>query len=129
MVTVFSQMENNDSPQYRYDKTAVESVIKFADGTFNFFPYSVYRRKTNIRHTDEQVGEEHKEENKSLQSEEIPELEYDLKLGITVFIGKDECEITTITADRVEFFDGAEEVENEDKDFNVPTRDDDRDER
>ena len=28
-----------------------------------------------------------------------------------------------------ELVDGAEEVENEDKDLNVPTRDDDRDER
>ena len=101
MVELFSQIPKDDSPRYRYDKNAIESVTKFADGTYNLFPFSVYRRKHTIKREEPKIFEETNEE-----VSEAPESEYDLKLGTTVCIGKDECEITTITADRVELFNG-----------------------
>ena len=37
---------------------------------------------------------------------EMPEIEYDLHLGVTVHIGKDECDILSLSGDTVELFDG-----------------------
>ena len=38
--------------------------------------------------------------------EELPDTEYDLHLGVTVHIGKDEYEILSLAGDKVELFDG-----------------------
>ena len=106
MIRLFAQMEKTNTPQYRYDQTAVESVIKFADGNYNLFPNSVYRRKRSIKRDEPQIEEERTVEETPVKSSEAPVSEYDFKLGTTVYIGKTECEITTITAERVELFDG-----------------------
>lgn len=41
-----------------------------------------------------------------LTDETFPESEYELHLGTTVYIGKDECEIVSLSKDKVELFDG-----------------------
>ena len=62
MVELFSQIPKDDSPRYRYDKNAIESVTKFADGTYNLFPFSVYRRKHTIKREEPKIFEETNEE-------------------------------------------------------------------
>ena len=91
---------------YERDKQALEDVKNYLAGKFNIFPNSPYRLKTPFapdKAEPAQVPVMH--ENETVE-ENMPDTEYDLKLGMTVYIGKDEMEILSLAGDKVELFDG-----------------------
>ena len=98
--------DDHASESYERDKQALEDVKNYLTGKFNIFPNSPYRLKTPFapdKAEPAQVPAMH--ENEPVE-ENMPDTEYDLKLGTTVYIGKDEMEILSLAGDTVELFDG-----------------------
>jgi N12 class adenine-specific DNA methylase/adenine-specific DNA methylase len=110
MQTVFESLipggDDYARENYERDKQALEDVKSYLAGKFNIFPNSPYRLKTPFapeKAEPTQVPAMH--ENEPVE-ENLPDTEYDLKLGMTVYIGKDEMEILSLAGDKVELFDG-----------------------
>ncbi len=95
-----------DSRNYEEDKKHFAIVKDYRAGRYNLFPNSPYRRKTPFKALEAEVKQEPVEERKTPTEDDIPPSEYDFHLGTTVYIGTDECEITSIDSERVELFDG-----------------------
>ena len=110
MQTVFESLipggDDYARENYERDKQALADVKNYLAGKFNIFPNSPYRLKTPFapnKAEPAQVPAVH--ENEPVE-ENMPDTEYDLKLGMTVYIGKDEMEILSLAGDKVELFDG-----------------------
>ena len=107
MMQAAFDMEMPENRWYDHHKEQLETVKSFSRGEYNLFPNSYYRRTPSVSLSEKyrQQTAEKEEANTSLISE-IPESEYDLRLGTHVYIGKDGCDITSISKDMVELFDG-----------------------
>ena len=103
MQSVFDT-EMPSSHRYEYDKKALETVKKFADGKYDLFPHSHFRKKTSIAPSPV-VAEQEPEQPKA--DIDLSDTGYDLSLGTWVHIGKDEMQIESITDDTVALFDGS----------------------
>lgn len=106
MQGTFETMSPEDH-KYEENKKELENVKAYAEGTFNLFPGSPYRKKTPFApEKQEEVKKPTVVVVKEPTEEEIPESEYKLHLGTTVNIGKDECDILSLSKDKVELFNG-----------------------
>ena len=103
MQSVFDS-EMPSSHRYEYDKKALETVKKYADGKYDLFPHSHFRKKTSIAPSPV-VAEQEPEQPKV--DIDLSDTGYDLSLGTWVHIGKDEMQIESITDDTVALFDGS----------------------
>lgn len=103
MQSVFDS-EMPSSHRYEYDKKALETVKKFADGKYDLFPHSHFRKKASIVPSPV-VAEQEPEEPKV--DIDLSDTGYDLSLGTWVHIGKDEMQIESISDDTVALFDGS----------------------
>ncbi len=103
MQSVFDS-EMPSSHRYEYDKKALETVKKYADGKYDLFPHSHFRKKTSIAPSPV-VAEQEPEQPKV--DIDLSATGYDLSLGTWVHIGKDEMQIESITDDTVALFDGS----------------------
>lgn len=103
MQSVFDS-EMPSSHRYEYDKKALETVKKFADGKYDLFPHSHFRKKTSISPSPVVVEQEPEEPKADI---DLSDTGYDLSLGTWVHIGKDEMQIESITDDMVALFDGS----------------------
>ena len=109
IVGMMQQAFENEQPgerEYDNDKQLFEDVKGYSEGTFNLFPHSPYRKKTPFAPEKKVVEQEPTPEVEKPTEKEMPEIEYDLHLGVTVHIGKDECDILSLSGDTVELFDG-----------------------
>ena len=109
IVAMMQQTFENEQPgdrEYDNDKQLLEDVKGYSEGTFNLFPHSPYRKKTPFAPEKKVVEQEPTPEVEKPTEKEMPEIEYDLHLGVTVHIGKDECDILSLSGDTVELFDG-----------------------
>ena len=109
IVGMMQQAFENEQPgerEYDNDKQLLEDVKGYSEGTFNLFPHSPYRKKTPFAPEKKVVEQEPTPEVEKPTEKEMPEIEYDLHLGVTVHIGKDECDILSLSGDTVELFDG-----------------------
>ena len=109
IVAMMQQTFENEQPgdrEYDNDKQLLEDVKGYSEGTFNMFPHSPYRKKTPFAPEKKVVEQEPTPEVEKPTEKEMPEIEYDLHLGVTVHIGKDECDILSLSGDTVELFDG-----------------------
>ena len=95
-----------DSRDYELNVKRLENVKAYQMGRFNLFPGSPYRKRTPPKAVEAEVNAEPVEERKAPSEDDIPPSEYEFHLGTTVYIGKDECEITSIDSERVELFNG-----------------------
>jgi hypothetical protein len=100
------EKESPTEHQYEKNKQRLENVKAYAEGTFNLFPGSPYRKKTPFAPEKQEVVQEPVKEVEAPTEEEILESEYKLHLGTTVYIGKDECDILSLSKDKVELFNG-----------------------
>ena len=91
---------------YNRDKQTLDTVKDYSEGRYNLFPGSPYRKKTPFAPEKKEVVQEPVAEVNEPIIEELPDTEYDLHLGVTVHIGKDEYEILSLAGDKVELFDG-----------------------
>ena len=91
---------------YNRDKQILDIVKDYSEGRYNLFPGSPYRKKTPFAPEKKEVVQEPVIEENEPIIEELPDTEYDLHLGVTVHIGKDEYEILSLAGDKVELFDG-----------------------
>ena len=91
---------------YNRDKQILDTVKDYSEGRYNLFPGSPYRKKTPFAPEKKEVVQEPTAEVNEPIIEELPDTEYDLHLGVTVHIGKDEYEILSFAGDKVELFDG-----------------------
>ena len=91
---------------YNRDKQILDTVKDYSEGRYNLFPGSPYRKKTPFAPEKKEVVQEPVIEENEPIIEELPDTEYDLHLGVTVHIGKDEYEILSLAGDKVELFDG-----------------------
>ena len=109
IVAMMQQTFENEQPgdrEYDNDKQLLEDVKGYSEGTFNLFPHSPYRKKTPFAPEKKVVEQEPTPEVEKPTEKEMPEIEYDLHLGVTVHIGKDECDVLSLSGDTVELFDG-----------------------
>ena len=106
MMQVVQETRTPESRDYELNVKRFENVKAYQAGKFNLFPGSPYRRKTPLKPIETEVKQEPTEERKAPSEDDIPPSEYEFHLGTTVYIGKDECEITSIDSERVELFDG-----------------------
>ena len=103
MQTVFETL-TPESKDYSLDKERLSAVKAYGNGKYNLFPNSPYRKKHPFAPQKEEkiiVPELEGEHERK-----IPESEYNLVLGTTVYIGKDECDIMSLSEDGVELFNG-----------------------
>jgi len=91
---------------YKKDKDILDIVKDYSVGKYNLFPGSPYRKKTPFAPEKAQVEQEPAEVVNESHKEEIPDTEYDLHLGVTVHMGKDEYDILSLADGKVELFDG-----------------------
>ena len=91
---------------YNRDKQTLDTVKDYSEGKYNLFPGSPYRKKTPFAPEKKEAVQEPVAEVNEPIIEELPDTEYDLHLGVTVHIGKDEYEILSLAGDKVELFDG-----------------------
>ena len=91
---------------YNRDKQILDTVKDYSEGKYNLFPGSPYRKKPPFAPEKKEVVQEPVAEVNEPIIEELPDTEYDLHLGVTVHIGKDEYEILSLAGDKVELFDG-----------------------
>ena len=103
MQSVFDS-EMPSSHRYEYDKKALETVKRFADGKYDLFPHSHFRKKASIAPSPV-VAEQEPEEPKV--DFDLSDTGYDLSLGTWVHIGKGEMQIESISDDTVALFDGS----------------------
>ena len=92
--------------RYTENKKELENVKAYLEDRYNLFPGSPYRKKTLARPDEAKTEQEAAVEVEAPTEEEIPESEYKLHLGTTVYIGKDECDILSLSKDKVELFNG-----------------------
>ena len=92
--------------RYSENKKELENVKAYLEDRYNLFPGSPYRKKTLARADETKTEQEAAVEVEAPTEEEIPESEYKLHLGTTVYIGKDECDILSLSKDKVELFNG-----------------------
>ncbi|MEE1046660.1 MAG: hypothetical protein U0M60_04470, partial [Clostridia bacterium] len=91
---------------YNRDKQILNTVKDYSEGRYNLFPGSPYRKNPPFAPEKKEVVKEPVIEENEPIIEELPDTEYDLHLGVTVHIGKDEYEILSLAGDKVELFDG-----------------------
>ena len=102
MQTVFDS-EIPGSYHYDYDKEAIADLKAYAEGKYNLFPGSRYRRKEPVR----------KEETLALPVEEKKSADVDLSqyglhipLGTWLSIGTEDVQLSSVTEEGVELYNG-----------------------
>ena len=105
MQSVFEAL-TPETEHYERDKKNLEDVRNYLTGKFNIFPHSPYRSKTPFAPDKLLPKQEPDIREEVAENGPVPVTEYDLKLGATVYIGKDEMEIISLSKDMVELFDG-----------------------
>ena len=99
--------ESPGTEDYDRDKNLLNIVKSYSEGKYNLFPGSPYRKKPPFAPEKQAVIEELAKEVSEPIAEEMPETEYNLQLGVSVHIGKDEYDILSISSEKVELFDGS----------------------
>ena len=97
--------ETPGSRHYDYDKQVIADVRAYAEGRYNLFPGSKFRRKEPVRkEAKETVPPAEKEE----QTADVDFTRYGLRisLGTWLYIGKEEMQLTSTTEDGVELYNG-----------------------
>ena len=111
MQTVFDS-EMPGSYSYDHDRESIADVRRFAEGKYNLFPGSQYRKKAQISETPRVVPPSETELEQNLEPGERPadvdfaQYGLNLKLGDWMHIGQNEVQLSSATADGVELYDG-----------------------
>ena len=92
--------------EYDSSKQLLDDVKAYSEGRYNIFPGSPYRKKAPFAPEKQEIAETRQAVVEAQTDEKIPETEYDLRLGTTVYIGKDEYDILSLADGKVELFDG-----------------------
>ena len=87
------------------DHNYLDNPIVNEDRQISLFDTDIPEART-VAESEFREPEDTSKEAEASTEEEIPESEYKLHLGATVYIGKDECDILSLSKDKVELFDG-----------------------
>lgn len=105
------ESEMPDSHHYSYHKDCLETVKQYADGTYNLFPNSHFRKKAKspIEEVEEITAREETtgtEPVSDIVDIDLSQSGYDIQLGSWVYIGTNEVMLQSVTEKGVELFDG-----------------------
>ncbi len=111
---VMREIYESDMPNsrdYDYHKNCYETVKQYAEGNYNLFPNSHYRKKEKPRVEEVREVTVREEATEANPAAEIVDIDlsksgYDIQLGSWVYIGKDEVMLQSATEKGVELFDG-----------------------
>lgn len=105
------ETEMPGSRNYEYHKNCLETVKQYADGTYNLFPNSHFRKKAKPK--AEEAGEvtAREETTEEEPAAEIVDIDlsqsgYDIQLGSWIYIGTGEVMLQSVTDKGVELYDG-----------------------
>lgn len=105
MQTVFDS-EMPRSRTYDHDRESLADIRRFAEGKYNLFPGSKYRKKeqdTEVPRVIQQIEAGQEERPSDI---DFTQYGLNLKLGDWLHIGQNEVQLSSATADGVELYDG-----------------------
>ncbi len=100
------ESEIPNTHNYDYHKRCYQTAKDFAEGKYNLFPGSQYRRKTPPKAIEAENKQEPAEVEKTPVIEDFEVEDYNLMLGTTVHIGTKEMELLSMSSETVSLFDG-----------------------
>ncbi|MBQ8441576.1 MAG: hypothetical protein IJX19_13010, partial [Clostridia bacterium] len=107
-IVAIMQQAYDELPEDKYNrpyrKEGLDAMIAYSKGKYNLFPGSHFRKTVKRKVTVEEPPAEEAVQ-PTISDEQITD-EYDLHLGTEVHIGTTECIINSMTAEKVELFDG-----------------------
>ncbi len=112
LLAMMQEVFESDMPNsrhYDYNKRALDVFKQFANGDYNLFPNTPYRKKEKprIEKVEETIREEAVEGNNEVaQDVDLSALGYDIQLGSWIYLGTNEVMLQSATTKGVELFDG-----------------------
>lgn len=105
MQTVFDS-EMPRSRTYDHDREILADVRRFAEGKYNLFPGSKYRKKEQVTEATRVIQPIETEQEERPFDIDFTQYGLNLKLGDWLHIGQNEVQLSSATADGVELYDG-----------------------
>lgn len=105
MQTVFDS-EMPRSRTYDHDREILTDVRRFAEGKYNLFPGSKYRKKEQVTEAPRVIQPIETGQEERPSDIDFTQYGLNLKLGDWLHIGQSEVQLSSATADGVELYDG-----------------------
>ena len=105
MQTVFDS-EMPGSYTYDHDREILADVRRFAEGKYNLFPGSKYRKKEQVTEAPRVIQPIETGQEERTSDIDFTQYGLNLKLGDWLHIGQSEVQLSSATADGVELYDG-----------------------
>ena len=105
MQTVFDS-EMPRSRTYDHDREILADVRRFAEGKYNLFPGSKYRKKEQVTEAPRVIQPIETGQEERPSDIDFTQYGLNLKLGDWLHIGQSEVQLSSATADGVELYDG-----------------------